>query len=104
MSAAFRVRVRAHWVNAWFLCLFARPRLLVDGEESELSWREALRVEASPGDHEVGVGVRYFGRGQLRGCARTRVTAPEGGEVALIARNGLFNHEPFRVVAVRGDL
>lgn len=97
MSSSVVVTPRAHWVNGWFLRLFARPVVRLDGIDHVARWARPLEIEVAAGSHEVGVGARYRGTVSVLGVAESRIEVTEGQRVAVQARNGFFNHRPFTV-------
>ncbi len=99
MPSSIVVTVRAHWFNAWFLRLLSRPVVLVDDAEHPVGWGEAKETIVAPGDHTVAAGVRYRGSGTLLGAQPVGVSVADGQSVRLVARNGLFNHQPFTLAA-----
>jgi len=92
------VRVSAHWSNGWFLRLFSRPYVVVEGKPRRVVWGELTRVAVGSSSPALGAGVRYFGRGPLLGCEPDPVDLVTVGEKTLEFRNGLLNHTPFRIV------
>lgn len=99
MTSSVTVTPRTHWVNGWFVRLFARPVVRLDGIDHEARWGRPLQVEATVGSHEVGVGARYRGTASILGVAGSHIEVPEGQHIAVEARNGFFNHQPFVVHA-----
>lgn len=99
MSSSVVVTPRTHWLNGWFLRLFARPIVRFDGVDHVALWAQPLQIEAAAGSHEVAVGARYRGTASVLGIAESRVEVAEGQQVAVEARNGFFNHQPFTVTA-----
>lgn len=99
MSSSVTITPRAHWANWWFLRLFSRPVVRVDGIDHDASWGQPLQVDVAAGSHEVGVGVRYRGSVSVVGMAESRVKVEAGETLVVEARNGLFNHQPFAVFA-----
>ena len=98
MSSSVVVMPRAHWFNGWFLRLFARPVVRLDGVDHVARWAQPLRIETAMGSHLVGVGARYRGTASVLGVAESRIEVAEGQQVAVEARNGFFNHQPFTVI------
>ena len=96
---ALRARVTTHWFNGWFLRLFARPYLVVDGVEHAVRWGRATDVPVSAGSVRIGAGVRYAGRGALLGAESTPVDARAREGDVLVLRNGFWNHTPFRIIS-----
>ena len=88
--------VSAHWVNRWFLVLFARPYARVDGREQPLDWGRPARVPTSPGTHSVTVYLRYRGTRANLGTGRIDVPVAAGKVTAVTAVNGVLNDTPFR--------
>lgn len=99
MSSSVTVTPRTHWVNGWFLRLFARPVVRFDGVDHDARWGRPLQVKAAVGSHEVGVGARYRGWASVLGVAELRIEVAAEKHVAVEARNGFFNHQPFVVYA-----
>ena len=94
----FTVQISPHWLNGWFLRLFCRPYLFVDGNLHSTAWGETVALGAEP-PRVVGAGVRYFGRGPLLGLEPEEVElGSSASETDLVLRNGLMNHTPFRIV------
>jgi len=98
MGSSVTVTPRAHWMNAWFLRLLARPIVRFDGEEQEAAWGRPCRIETVPGSHRVAVGARYRGTARVLGIAELPLEVAPGQSVVAEARNGVFNHQPFVVV------
>lgn len=98
----YRIRIKAHWVNGWFLRLLSKPVALVGHEEYALVWSQPTEIEIEQdASVQIGVGVRYFGRGKLLGVSMTDLTAhstPEFRPDVITFRNGFWNHEPFMPV------
>lgn len=95
----FRIELKPHWINGWFLRLFAKPALAVGAKEYPLSWTAPTEVEidGAPGV-TIGVGIRYFRGGRLLGVRMTDLpvgSADSSGPVDLTFRNGMRNHDPF---------
>ncbi|MDK7138180.1 hypothetical protein QP414_02520 [Corynebacterium simulans] len=99
MSSSVVVTPRTHWINGWFLRLFARPVVRFDGVDHAAVWAQPLSIETAAGAHEVAVGARYRGTASVLGVAETRIEVADGQQVVLEARNGFFNHQPFTVTA-----
>ena len=100
------VRIVPHWFTGWFLRLFSRPYLVVDGHERRVGWGRAVAVISDGASLQLGAGIRYFGRGALLGCEPETVDVPApppgaestlGKPSALVLHNGFWNHEPFRI-------
>lgn len=89
--------VPAHWFNGWFLRLFARPVILVDGAEHEARWAWPTEIPVAYGSHAVAVGVRYRGAQTITGLAESSIAVASEQPIVLEARNGFFNHQPFTV-------
>ncbi|SJM68918.1 hypothetical protein [Gulosibacter sp. 10] len=88
---------RTHWLNGWFLRLFTRPVIRVDGAEASAAWGRPTEIEVEAGIRTVAVGARYRGTSAVLGAQETTVDADDGQRVRLEARNGFFNHQPFTV-------
>lgn len=101
-AVIYRIELKPHWVNGWFLRLFAKPALVVGSREYPLSWTASTEVEVDDASRiMIGVGIRYFRGGRLLGVHGTelpREPAPQNGPVDLTFRNGLWNHGPFVLV------
>lgn len=99
MLASVVVVPRGHWVSAWFLRLFSIPVIQVDGVDHAGSWGKPTEVEVTAGAHQVSVVATYRGSGSVVGVggepALFELTERE--RLLLSARNGFFNHDPFRV-------
>ena len=103
MQATMIVRPRTHWFNGWFLRLFARVVVRVDGVEYAARWGRQVTIEVGAGEHRLAVGAGYRGTRTLLGALDTRVGVSPAERIFVDARNGFFNHQPF-AVTVRGDL
>jgi hypothetical protein len=97
MAATLVVTADTHWFNGWFLRLFARTVVRVDGVEHPARWGRPVTIEVPAGEHRVAVGARYRGTAPLLGAVETPVAAKPGEQVLVHARNGFFNHQPFEV-------
>jgi hypothetical protein len=97
-----RIELKPHWINGWFLRLFAKPALIVGTREYPLSWVTSTEVEIDDDcGATVGVGIRYLRRGRLLGLRMTelpRGSEPHSESVGLTFRNGMLNHDPFVLV------
>lgn len=98
-----RVHVTTHWVNGWFVCLFARPFVVIDDAEHRTSFREPLTARVSGDSVSVGAGIRYGGTRRLMGCEPEVIDIPEDAgpstPIEVVLRNGFWNHAPFRIVS-----
>ncbi|MDN5806431.1 MAG: hypothetical protein L0I80_06245 [Brevibacterium sp.] len=98
----YRITIKAHWVNSWFLKLLSKPVALVGHEEYPLVWSHPTVIEMEQDASAwIGVGVRYFRRGKLLGVSMTELPAhstPELSSGVITFRNGFWNHEPFKLV------
>lgn len=92
-----RVVVRPHWMNGWFMRLFATPYVVVDGQERAVRFNREAEFSTEKPVAAVAAGIRYARRGALLGDVEERVELRGGpGEVTRIEfRNGVFNHDPF---------
>jgi hypothetical protein len=97
MAATLVVTPDTHWFNGWFLRLFARAVVRVDGVEHPARWGRPATIEVPAGHHRVAVGARYRGTRPLLGAVETPVAASEADRIFVDARNGFFNHQPFEV-------
>ncbi|WP_147441009.1 hypothetical protein [Mycetocola zhadangensis] len=97
MIATLTVTPETHWLNGWFLRLFARPYVLVDGVEVLAHWGGPCVIPVEPGRHVVAVGARYLRTRPLLGVDSAHVSVEPGQEMRLRARNGALNHQPFAV-------
>lgn len=99
--APAHIQVKTHWLNGWFIGLFARPFVVVDHIEYETAWGSSLRVTIPSGTVCIGAGIRYTRRGQLLGWApQQRTVTPThqaSAQLQIIFRNGPWNHSPFAV-------
>ena len=84
-----------HWVNAWFVRLFATPYASLDGREFECGWRDELVIEGSTGEHHLETYIKY-GRATSRlGVGAVSIALSAGRIVQVVSRNGWANHMPF---------
>jgi hypothetical protein len=97
LGATMIVQCNTHWINGWFLRLYARAVIRIDGVEYPARWGRPVAIEVGTGDHTVAVGARYRGTRSLLGAIDTRVFAKPGKPVFVNARNGFFNHQPFTI-------
>lgn len=101
-----RVRVKTHWINGWFVRLFARPFVVIDDEEYRASFGKSLTVEVEGDGARVGAGIRYGSKGGLMGCEPEEIHARGGSSperpIDVVLRNGFWNHTPFHVIRSRG--
>lgn len=101
-SMKYRIRIKAHWVNGWFLKLLSKPVAVVGREEWPLVWSQPTEIDIEQDvSVRIGVGVRYFGRGKLLGVCMTELPAHrtlEPRSDAITFRNGFLNHDPFKLV------
>ncbi|PPG03926.1 hypothetical protein C5E06_06085 [Pseudoclavibacter sp. RFBI5] len=99
MSSSVVVVPRGHWISAWFLLLFAVPVVRVDDVDHPARWGQPTEITVEPGSHRVGVGARYHGTRSAVGIggAESSFVVAEQQRLLLDARNGFFNHDPFRV-------
>ena len=97
MQSSLTVTPRTHWMNGWFLRMFARPVVRVDGADHAAQWSRPLTRAVAPGVHRVGAGARYRGFSSVLGVEEASVEVREGEQRLFEARNGFFNHEPFTV-------
>lgn len=77
----------------------ARPFVLIDGVEHAARWGMPVRIDFEPGMHAVAAGMRYRGFASPLGVRDVQVHVDDRQTIRLLARNGLFNHEPFYVRA-----
>ena len=95
----YRIELKPHWINGWFVRLFAKPALIVDSKEYPLSWTDSTEVEIDDASGAtIGVGIRYFRGGRLLGVHKTVLPSdsePHNGPVVLTFRNGPWDHDPF---------
>ncbi|MGP9683883.1 hypothetical protein [Brachybacterium sp. AOP3-A1-3] len=97
MPSTLAVVPQTHWVNGWFLRIFARPVVLVDGTEHSGRWGQPTEVHVEPGLHTVAVGARYRGTSGTLGLDEAEVDVDSGRRLLVTATNGFFNHQPFTV-------
>lgn len=97
-----RVNVKTHWMNGWFIRMFASPVLCVNGKQIPASFRAPTVVSVEQPVVRIGAGIRYFSRGPVLGCEPElcRVDDSSGG-VNLVFKNGVWNHSPFTIVSVK---
>jgi hypothetical protein len=100
------ISVTGHWLNAWFMRLFARPYMVIDGKRHRVRWSEPNRINVDADEVELGAGIRYFDRGGLLGFEPERVeiqaraAQDPDATVSIILRNGFLNHTPFHVQSI----
>jgi uncharacterized protein YhfF len=94
-SGSISVTPQPHWFNGWFLRLFARPSLRVDGIDRVGRWGHATVIVVEPGIHRVSVGAQYRGTRTALGAVVTDVCVAADEQAEVVARNGFFNHQPF---------
>ena len=97
MTSSVAVTVRGHWLNGWLLRLTSRPYVYIDGTEHAAAWGVPVREAVPGGTHLVGAGVRYRGSRDVLGREDSYVTVDDGEQTELVATNGVFNHQPFRL-------
>jgi uncharacterized protein YhfF len=102
LSSSISVTPQPHWVNGWFLRLFARPSLRVDGIDRVGRWGHATVIGVEPGIHRVSVGAQYRGTRTALGSVVTDVPVSADERAEMVARNGFLNHQPF-VIHVRSS-
>lgn len=93
-----------HWFNGWFLKLFSVPVVRVEGVDIVGNWGEPIEVETEAGQVHVSVGARYRLSGSVLGAAESSFQVSESESLSLCARNGFFNHSPFKVSAIPQDV
>lgn len=96
-EATVEIIVSGHWVNAWFMKLFGKPVVVLDGTRHEAEWDLPYRLLVSPGTHVVRAGVRYRGTSALLGTVPAQIDVTGGEVLTLRARNGFVNSTPFRI-------
>lgn len=101
MAGTIVVTMKGHWLSAWWLRLTARPFIRIDGVEQAVRWGVPCSTRVTAGEHAVAGGIRYPGFAMLMGVNEATVTVGEDQTVALIARNGPLNGEPFTFTPVR---
>ena len=98
-TVIFRIKLKPHWINGWFLRLFSSPVLVVGSTEHPLSWSAPTEVEIDDSSCAmIGVGIRYSRRGPLLGAHMAELPVGSGyscNPKSLTFRNGLWNHAPF---------
>lgn len=97
MGGSVEILIKLHWINGWFLWLFALPCAIVDGIEHKMSWRSPLALELQAGEHEVAVGFRYRCTKPCLGRLPAVVQVESGQRLVLQARNGALNSDPFMI-------
>lgn len=99
MSSSVVVVPRGHWISAWFFHLFAVPVIRVDDVDHPARWGRPTEIPVGPGSHRVLVGARYHGTRSVVGIGgkESSFAVAEQQQLVLDAKNGFFNHDPFRV-------
>lgn len=96
-----RVTVKTHWFNGWFLRMFSRPFVWVEGKETPVEFSCPVSVKVENHEFKIGAGIRYFSQGKLLGCEPETVCLDTASEVSsIVLKNGLWNHSPFSVSKV----
>jgi uncharacterized protein YhfF len=98
-SSSIWVTPQPHWFNGWFMRLFARPSLSVDGIDRVGRWGHATVIVVEPGIHRVSVGAQYRGTRTVLGAVVINVAVSADERSEMVARNGFFNHQPFAIHA-----
>ncbi|AOP54212.1 hypothetical protein [Brevibacterium aurantiacum] len=97
-----RITIKARWVDSWFLKLLSKLAAVVGHTEQPLNWSKPTDIEIEQdAPVRIGVGVRYIGRGKLLGVPVTELPAHSTSELnsgVITFRNGIWNHEPFKLV------
>ena len=90
------VTFRPHWINGWFVRLFARPYVSVDGEVIRCSWSNPTQIQTAPGTRQLQSFIRYrrLIPGDL-GCGELTVALLPGSRTRVMVSNGWANHTPF---------
>lgn len=95
MSSTLIITLRAHWFNAWFVYLAAKPVLTIDGAEQTLRWNTAHKAVLPVGAHSVSAGLRYRGSKAVLGVSTLNVVLRNNEPKELVAKIGWANHSPF---------
>lgn len=94
------VYVKTHWVNGWFIRMFASPVVCVNDRQLPASFSEPTVVSVEDHALRIGAGIRYFSRGPVLGCEPELFRVDESlNEVSVVLKNGFWNHSPFRIVS-----
>ncbi|WP_344776055.1 hypothetical protein [Gryllotalpicola kribbensis] len=101
MAGTIVVTMKGYWLSAGWFRLTARPFVRIDGAEQRVRWGVPHSTDVEAGTHTVAGGIRYPGFSSLMGTRDITVNVAAGQTVSLIARNGLFNSEPFYLSAAR---
>ena len=91
------VRFRLSWVNGWFIRLFARPYISVNGAQLPASWSAETLARVECSDVRVDAFFRYRGSTSALGTGSYRLNGANDATVHLVARNGVMNQTPFTV-------
>nr|BFF07223.1 hypothetical protein GCM10023233_21920 [Brevibacterium otitidis] len=95
-----RVYVKTHWMNGWFIRMFASPVVCVNDRQFPASFTEPTVVSVDVHALRIGAGIRYFSRGPVLGCEPELFRVDESfNEVNVVLKNGFWNHSPFRIVS-----
>jgi hypothetical protein len=101
VPTSITVTAAPHWFNGWFLRLFAVPVIQLDDTEHTARWHAPATFDVAPGPHVISAGARYRGFHGALGTEPTRLDVRPEDRLHLTARNGLLNHQPFRIRPTR---
>jgi hypothetical protein len=89
------VSFKGSWVNGWFLRIFTRAFVDVNGEEVACPWREITSISVAPGAVHLTSFIRYRGTSPRLGSGSIEFVGTAGAQYRLVARNGVMNQTPF---------
>ncbi|GAA1407965.1 hypothetical protein AUR04nite_13350 [Glutamicibacter uratoxydans] len=89
-----------HWINGWFLRLFSVPVISIDAVEHTGVWGKSSSFEIADPSSRISVGARYRGSSQVLGRLELQLQLEQVESMTLRARNGLLNHEPFKLSVI----
>lgn len=97
--------MRGNPVNFWWLAIFTKPFVAINGQEHRLRWLREQTIEVDPGWLRVESFIRYRGISKGLGIDSCETQIQTGERVEITAVNGITNGSPFtpRVVG-RNDV
>ncbi|MDO4252908.1 MULTISPECIES: hypothetical protein [Bacillati] len=99
-----QVTVKTNWLNGWFIKIFSKPFLWVDGNEIPVEFSSPALIKIDNYEFKIGAGIRYFSKGRLLGCdPETIYLDISRGDFSVVLKNGFWNHSPFSVLNAKGS-
>lgn len=90
-----RIVPKGHPVNVWWLMLFCKPYVAIDGDEFRLRWFRKQTIQRPAGVFEVETFIRYRGIRRRLGIGSCTLELPPAAWVLMISRNGVLNGSSF---------